>query len=254
MGRIDTAGSGATLWILAMRDGLWRWDPATHRRELVAEAPYDPAVQRFNDGKVGPDGHFWVGALYEPRHSPSAHLYRLSSSGLQSCSGGVTVSNGLAWSPDGRTQYWTDTTAHTIYAMDVDESTGWPGPRRPWAQFARKLPGPSLEGYGGRPDGAAVDAEGCVWVAMFEGGSVLRLSPKGEVLQTVRLPAQCPTMPAFGGADLCTLYVTTAREARPKDELARQADAGCILSWRVPVPGLPVPEVRVLPANFKAVG
>ena len=95
-------------------------------------------------------------------------------------------------------------------------------------------------GYGGRPDGAAVDAEGCYWVAMFEGARVLRLSPQGEILQELPLPAQCPTMPCFGGEDLKTLYVTTARHKRGAQELADYPQSGCVFSTRVSVPGLPV--------------
>ncbi|HRD85814.1 MAG TPA: SMP-30/gluconolactonase/LRE family protein, partial [Rubrivivax sp.] len=88
-------------------------------------------------------------------------------------------------------------------------------------------------GYGGRPDGAAVDSEGAYWVAMFEGARLLRLSPGGRVLQAVELPVRCPTMPCFGGPDLRTLFVTTARDKRPPEELARQPWAGCVLSMRV---------------------
>ncbi len=152
---------------------------------------------------------------------------------------GITVSNGLAWSPDGRTMYWSDTKAHTVYAFDVDAASGELGPRRVFASFTPKVAGASLDGYGGRPDGAAVDVEGCYWVAMFEGQRLLRLAPDGALLREVRLPVRCPTMPCFGGADLKTLYITTARENRPAAELAAQPLAGCVLSLRVDVPGLP---------------
>jgi sugar lactone lactonase YvrE len=109
-----------------------------------------------------------------------------------------------------------------------------------FAQFPGRIAGQDLARYGGRPDGAAVDAEGCYWVAMFEGARVLRLSPAGEVLAELKLPVRCPTMPCFGGADLRTLYITTARENRSADELAREPWAGCVLQCRVDVPGLPV--------------
>jgi sugar lactone lactonase YvrE len=108
-----------------------------------------------------------------------------------------------------------------------------------------RAPGQGLQDYGGRPDGAAVDVEGAYWVAMFEGARLLRLSPQGEVLQTLALPVQCPTMPCFGGDDLRTLYITTSRNGRPADELARQPWAGCVLTLRVEVPGLPVNFARL---------
>jgi sugar lactone lactonase YvrE len=136
--------------------------------------------------------------------------------------------------------YWSDTKAHAIYAFDFDVATGTLSRRRVFATFALKQAGQDLDAYGGRPDGAAVDAEGCYWVALFEGQRLLRLSPAGELLREVILPVRCPTMPCFGDADLRTLYVTTSRENRPAAELDAQPHAGCVLSLRVDVPGLPV--------------
>ena len=225
--------------LLAMRDGLWRFDPATGQRSALAEPPYDMATERFNDGKCDPQGRFWVGTIYEPRDPPNAALYRFSDGVLTRQADRITVSNGLAWSPDGRTMYWSDTQAHSVYAFDFDPASGGLSQRRVFANFAAKQPGESLDAYGGRPDGAAVDVEGCYWVAMFEGQRLLRLSPDGALLREVRLPVRCPTMPCFGGANLKTLYITTARENRPVAELAAQPLAGCVLSLRVDVPGLP---------------
>jgi sugar lactone lactonase YvrE len=111
--------------------------------------------------------------------------------------------------------------------------------RRVFRQFDRKGTVPP-EQYAGRPDGAAVDAEGCLWVAMFEGARLLRLAPDGQVVQTVTLPVQCPTMPCFGGPDLRTLYVTTARHNRPAAEVEAQPWAGRVLTAPAPVAGLPV--------------
>ena len=232
--------------LLAMRDGLWRFDPASGERTLLAEPPYDPAKERFNDGKCDPQGRFWVGTIYEPRDPALASLYCFSAGKLVRSQGDITVSNGLAWSPDGRTMYWSDTKAHTIYAFDFDPASGALANKRVFASFPPKQPGQALDTYGGRPDGAAVDAEGCYWVAMFEGQRVLRLSPQGEVLRELRLPVRCATMPCFGGADLKTLYITTARENRPDAELAAQPLAGCVLALQVDVPGLP--------ANFCSLG
>jgi sugar lactone lactonase YvrE len=225
--------------LLAMRDGLWRFDPASGARRCLAEPPYDPAKERFNDGKCDPQGRFWVGTIYEPRKPALAALYCFSGGTLQRVADEVTVSNGLAWSPDGRTMYWSDTTSHTVFAMDFDGATGRPGPRRVFARFPLKQPDQDLATYGGRPDGAAVDSEGAYWAAMFEGQRLLRLSPSGEVLDELKLPVRCATMPCFGGADLKTLYVTTSREKRPADELANQPLAGRVLAFRVAVPGLP---------------
>jgi sugar lactone lactonase YvrE len=232
--------------LLALRSGLWHFDTDQGDQTPLAEPPYDPAKERFNDGRADPQGRFWVGTLYDPRTPPLAALYRYGRTpgGVEAefkrMAGDITVSNGLAFSPDGRTLYWSDTTSHRIFALDFDGSDGSVSRQRVLAQFPPKQTGQPLDTYGGRPDGAAVDVEGAYWVAMFEGQRLLRLSPEGQVLQEVRLPVRCPTMPCLGGADLRTLYITTARHKRPDDELAAQPLAGHVLSLRVPVPGLPV--------------
>jgi sugar lactone lactonase YvrE len=226
--------------LLAARDGLWHFNPTSGERALAAKPPYDPAVERFNDGKCDPQGRFWVGTIYEPRSSPSASLSCFMHGALVRMVDGVTVLNGLAWSPNGRTMHWSDTKAHTIYAADFDPLSGALTRKRVFASFPVKQPGQDLHSYGGRPDGAAMDSEGCYWVAMFEGQRLLRLSPDGEVVREVALPVRCPTMPCFGGPDLKTLYVTTSRENRPATELIDQPYAGCVLALDVDVAGLPV--------------
>ena len=226
--------------LLAMRDGLWRFDPQGGARQRLAEPPYDPATERFNDGKCDPQGRFWVGTIYEPRDAAKATLQCWNGAKLVKRADNATVGNGLAWSPNGRTLYWSDTKAHTIYAFDFEPAGGELSGRRVFARFPVKQDGQSLDSYGGRPDGAAGDAEGCYWVAMFEGQRLLRLSPAGELLREVRLPVRCATMPCFGGADLKTIYITTSREKRPAAELLAQPMAGCVLALDVDVPGLPV--------------
>ena len=226
--------------VLALRDGLWHFEPGIGVRRRLAAAPYDTATERFNDGRADPQGRMWVGTIYEPRSPARAALYRFDAAGLVRMADGITVSNGLAFSPDGRTLYWSDTTSHTVYAFDLDLGQGTLSQQRVLARFPLRDPQRPLADYRGRPDGAAVDAEGCYWVAMFEGARLLRLSPAGEVLAELLLPVRCPTMPCFGGADLRTLYVTTARANRPEEELAREPWAGCVLQCHVDVPGLPV--------------
>jgi sugar lactone lactonase YvrE len=232
--------------LLAMRDGLWKFNPhantpttphqqakaqAASARVLLAPPPYNPHIQRFNDGKCDAAGRFWVGTLDDARQ-PTAALYCYTpDSGLQAIATGATVVNGLAWSPDGHTLYWSDTTCHTIYAS--------PALYKP-SIFASFPSQKNLATYGGRPDGAAVDIHGNYWVAMFEGQRLLCLSPQGAVLQDIALPVRCPTMPCFGGPKLTTLYITTARHGRSPGELVAQPLAGCVLQMEVQVPGLPV--------------
>ena len=230
--------------LLAMRDGLWRFDPESGERSPVAEPPYDPARQRFNDGKADVQGRFWVGTI-DDRRAPEAALYRLADGRLQSIAEGITVSNGLAFAPDGRTMYWADTQSHVVWAFDSDPGNGNLSRRRVFQRFALRAEGQPLAAYGGRPDGATVDAEGAYWVAMFEGQRLLRFSPEGVLLAELPLPVRCPTMPCFGGPDLKTLYITTARANRPAEELAAQPLAGCVLQLRVDVPGLPAHLVHL---------
>jgi sugar lactone lactonase YvrE len=225
--------------LLAMRDGLWRFDTSTGHRIALATPPYDPQQERFNDGKCDPRGRFWTGTLYEPRDPALAALYRYEAGSITRMAGDITVGNGLGWSPDARTMYCSDTKAHTIYAFDFDVATGDIGPRRVFARFPIKQPQQDLNTYGGRPDGAAVDVQGGYWCSMFEGQRLVRLSPAGEVTREVRLPVRCATMPCFGGGDLKTLYITTSRENRPASELEAQPLAGHVLTMRVDVPGLP---------------
>lgn len=229
--------------LIAMRDGLWRMDTDSGVRSRLAEAPYNPAEQRFNDGKADAHGRFWVGALDDQRR-PHAALYRYVRGKIERLVPHITVCNGIAFSPDGRSLYWSDTKAHAVYAADVDVHDGSLSRRRVLHQFAPRGDGQPLASYGGRPDGAAVDSAGRYWCAMFEGQRLLCLSPEGEPLLELKLPVRCATMPCFGGDDLRTLFITTSREKRPDDELATQPLAGCVLQMRVEVPGLPVNFAR----------
>ncbi|MBV8603267.1 MAG: SMP-30/gluconolactonase/LRE family protein [Pelomonas sp.] len=230
--------------LVAGRAGLARFDTASGALTPLAPPPFDPARQRFNDGKPDAAGRFWVGTIDDAR-APDAALYRFDANGVTRVADGITTSNGLAWSPDGRRLYWTDTKAHEIYALDFDARDGSVGPRRRLAAFEPRAAGAPLETYGGRPDGAAVDVEGCYWVALFEGQRLLRLAPDGSVRRELRLPVRCPTMPTFGGPDLRTLFVTTARNGRPSEELDAQPWAGCVLRIEVDVPGLPAAAARL---------
>ena len=232
--------------LLALRSGFVRFDTRTGKAEpLACELPYDPTSERFNDGKADAQGRLWVGTIYEPREPAKAALYRYAGGKLDKMADKITVSNGLAWSPDARTMYWSDTKAHTIHAFDFERAGGAISNQRVFTQFPFKTVDQDIATYGGRPDGAAVDAQGHYWCAMFEGARLLRFAPDGTLAQEVALPVRCPTMPCFGGADLKTLYITTSREKRPAAELAREPLAGCVLQMQVDVPGLPANFARL---------
>ncbi len=229
---------------VAQRNGLWRLDTQTGTQTQLAPAPFDSGRQRFNDGKPDAQGRFWVGTIDDAR-APHAGLYRYADGRFETMADGIVTSNGLAWSLDQRKLYWSDTKAHEIYVLDFDAASGAIGERRLFAKFGPRAAGQDLDQYGGRPDGAALDVEGCYWVAMYEGQRLLRLSPQGQVLRELHLPVRCPTMPTFGGADLRTLYITSASEGRPADELAAQPWAGCVLQVRVEVAGLPAHLLKI---------
>jgi len=232
-GCIAPAPNGGLL--LALRSGIYRarhWGGPLQR---LAAAPYDTTQQRFNDGRCDPQGRLWVGTVHEPKDQPLGALYMLGAQGLQRMASGVTTANGLAWSPDGRTLYWADTTAHQVRAFHCDPATGLLREPRVFYQAAPKPPGwawNSPTPYGGRPDGAAVDAQGCYWSAQYEGARLLRIAPNGQVLQAIDTPMRCPTMPCFGGPDLNTLFITSARHGRSEAELAQCPGSGCVWAMR----------------------
>ena len=229
--------------VMALRDGIYRAHEWGGPLQRLAAAPYDTAKQRFNDGKCDAQGRFWAGSLYEPKDQALGVLYMLDGQGLHAMQSGVVTANGLAWSPDGSTAYWADTAAHQVRAFDLDDASGQLSNSRVFYQATPKPAGwawGSATPYGGRPDGATVDAEGCYWSAQYEGGRLLRFSPKGELLAEVPTPTLCPTMPCFGGPDLKTLFITTSRQGRSPQELAQYPGAGCVLATRVEVPGLGV--------------
>ena len=241
--------------MFALRDGVYLASAWQAPVEPVVRFNHDTATMRFNDGKADPEGRFWAGTMYEPRDLRRAELYCIDlrpengNGGMpvvQSKAHNAIVANGLAWSPDAKALYWADTAHHIIHAWKWDAQANAMQDHRVFHQFEGKPPGwtPGSPGYGGRPDGAAVDVDGNYWCAMFEGQCLLKLSPAGHVLETIEVPVRCPTMPCFGGADLRTLYVTSASDKRPPDELAALPLSGHVIATRVDVPGLPVNFVR----------
>jgi sugar lactone lactonase YvrE len=207
--------------MLALREGFASLDPDTGRVTLRPRPPeHDPALVRFNDGKCDPAGRFWAGSMaLGPGPGPLGRLYRLDPDGsVRVMLRGVGTSNGLAWSLDRRTLYFIDTPLLRVDAFDYDEATGDITNRRP----AITIP-PDL----GRPDGSTLDADGMLWVAMWEGGAVTRWNPRtGEWLRTIRLPVNRVTSCAFGGPELDTLYITSARNGLTDEQLAAQPLAG----------------------------
>jgi sugar lactone lactonase YvrE len=237
--------------VIALRDGIYRAREWGGPLTLLAPAAHDAATTRFNDGKADPQGRFWAGTIFEPRNARKAGLYSFDCRPYNGQAGKAVVqqmavdaitANGLAFSPDAATVYWASTPDHLVHAWDWDAQRNQLANRRVFHRFAPKPDGwqPGDAGYGGRPDGAAVDNEGNYWCAMYEGACLVKLAPEGRVLEQLPLPVRCPTMPCFGGDDLRTLFVTTASHGRPVAELQAMPQSGQVLWTRVEVPGLPV--------------
>ncbi|HUC61014.1 MAG TPA: SMP-30/gluconolactonase/LRE family protein [Alphaproteobacteria bacterium] len=218
--------------IVALRTGVHLFDFATRRLEFLVHPEPDLPDTRLNDGKVGPDGRFWVGTMHErtPRE-PVASLYRIDWDGTSTrMLGGLRISNGLAWSPDGRTLWHSDSRSHVLRCFDYDPATGAISNGRDVHRFA-------LED--GLPDGAAMDAEGRYWSCGVTAGCLNRFGPDGTLDLKLELPILCPSMPCFGGPDLRTLYITSLTRARDGVE-----GIGTLSSLQLDVPGAPVGRFR----------
>ena len=182
---------------------------------------------RMNEGGCDPDGRFWCGSMAYDQAPGAASLYRLDPDGrVQRIFGGVTVSNGLEWSPDGSLAYYDDTGTHRTDVFDWSSDTGLTN-RRPFVRY----------GEDERPDGLTVDAEGGVWVAFFGGSAVRRYTPEGRLDAVVELPTPQVTACTFGGPDLDRLFITTSAENREGDPVA-----GSLFQVDPGVRGLPVRE------------
>lgn len=175
---------------------------------------------RMNDGKADPAGRLWFGSMSLDRTTGAAAFYRLDADGLVTIDGSVTISNGLDWDLERQRMYYVDSPQQRIDQLDFDVASGEVENRRTFA---------AIDPHDGLPDGLTVDADGGVWVALFGGGAVRRYDPGGEMVETVPLPVTCPTCPAFGGADLSTLFVTTSRHRLSDAQRAEQPLAGALL-------------------------
>jgi len=219
--------------IAALRSGVWLLDEQGRPQRKIADNPGEAAKSRFNDGRVDPWGNFWCGSLWEPQDKNGALLCRVTPSlELEVKARDIKISNGVAFSPDRRWMYHSDTPNEVLYRYPLDEK-GEPGEREIFRQF---------DAAGGLPDGAAVDSEGFYWSAQFDGGRIVRIDPvSAQIVDEIALPVRWPTMVAFGGPDLKTLYITSSREDRTEEELARYPQSGDILAVEVEVAGMAEP-------------
>lgn len=193
---------------------------------------------RLNDGRCDAAGRFWVGSLFDPTSAgrTTGMLHRVGPGGdAMVMRSAIGVANGLAFSPDGATMYFADTHRDTVWAYDYDQATGEPANERVFLDFGRSdLPG--------RPDGACVDADGCYWIACVYGWAVVRVTPDGVVDRRIAVPAEKPTMPAFGGPSMTTLFVTSIGAGGSRPLADGQPEAGGLFAIETDVRGIPEPR------------
>jgi sugar lactone lactonase YvrE len=217
------AGGG---YVLAAADGfrLLTSDGSADGPPVVP--PDMPPTVRFNDGACDPTGRFWAGTYALDGQAGTGALYRLDADhSVTQVFGGVTESNGLAWSPDVTTFYYTDSgeAESRVRAFGFDQAAGTLDDERELIRFG---PGDGVA------DGLVVDADGCLWIAMWDGGCLRRYSADGELLGLYPVPVSRPTCPGFGGPDLSDLYLTTAWEGMPDQRREAEPLAGHLLRSR----------------------
>lgn len=188
---------------------------------------------RLNEGKADPRGRLWIGSMSKTREPEQAALYRLDQRGLAKIRT-ITLGNGTDWDVERNRMYHVDSTTQQIDVWDYDVETGDVYNRRAWA---------TIDLDDGLPDGLTIDAEGCVWVCLFEGGVIRRLDPDGTRIVDVALPTRYATCPAFGGDDLATMFVTTSRYKLSPDERACDPLAGALLVFDPGVGGRPANQL-----------
>jgi len=222
VGAVAPAESGKL--VAAVGDGFLAVDPELRSTELVAPVEADQPANRMNDGKCDTRGRFWAGTMGYDLRPGAAALYRLNGDcTVDTVLKPVTLSNGLDWSPDDRLMYYVDSKTQRLDVFDYDPDTGALSNRRTLLEI------PEAEGL---PDGLTVDAEGCVWLALWGAGRVRRITPAGKVDRVLELPVTQVTSCAFGGPDMADLYVTSAAHGLSAAELARQPEAGSLFVCR----------------------
>ena len=239
IGSIALRKSGG--FVSALRDGFAFIEPGSDHIEWIHNPEADKPLNRFNDGKCDRQGRFWAGSMYDPIGPPETYfdrepigtLYRLDSDyTCHTMKTDIYVSNGIAWSTEGKTMYFTDSPRRTIWAMDYDTINGSIGESRTFATIEN-------DSTQGTFDGATVDIEDHYWCAEFGGGRLIRFAPDGSVNQIVDLPISRPTCCAFGGKEMKTLFVTSAKIMMSREQMIKDPHAGDLIALDVGVKGVP---------------
>ncbi|MDR1963114.1 MAG: SMP-30/gluconolactonase/LRE family protein [Planctomycetaceae bacterium] len=225
-------------YLLAAQTGIEEIRLGVNGVEFLKTAAHpesDKPENRYNDGKCSPEGRFWFGSLNMQCQPGQASLYVLDERGCRTAITGATNSNGLGWSPNGKTFYWIDTPTRRVEAFDYDLQEGELTNRRTVIAF----PADSSENVG-RPDGMTVDSDGMIWIAHWLGGRVTRWNPvNGSLLETIRLPVSRVTSLTFGGSEFKTLFITTASLGLSPESQPKEPEAGGLFVYESKTAGLP---------------
>lgn len=219
-----------SLFIIAFESGFATYSPNENKVDWLAKPEAHLSGNRLNDGRVDRQGRFWSGAMVETENAEGilAGLYRLDRGNAQQMETNIKISNGLCWSLDSKTMYFADSPKRTLYAYDFDAQSGNISNKRIFAETPEGI----------SPDGSIIDADGYLWNAQWGGSQVVRYTPNGEINFTLKLPVSQPTCLAFGGEDLSTLFITSARKWLSDEALAKEPEAGNVLIYETNFTGV----------------
>ena len=218
-------------YICGFNGGFLFYSPLSGIRKDIGKVEEEWPGTRMNDGRMDRAGRFWTGTMVENENTApkeGSALYSTDGKKIKRHFDGITISNGLGWSPDGKIMYFADSPTREVYAFDFDGNTGSTTNRRVFASLPE----------GSYPDGATVDAQGCLWVAVWDGGEVICFSPEGDVLHKIKFDACQATCVAFTGPNLDHLCVTTARDGLSGDALEAEPHSGDLFIFKTDVKGL----------------
>lgn len=222
--------------LLVGENRLSRFNPKSGNSEKLSDFEADNAITRSNDARIDRHGSLWLSSMGKKAEQSAGSLYRLHRGTLTPLRTGLTIPNAICFSGDGEFAWFTDTATGVVMRWALD-SDGWPqGEPTPWADFSTTA---------GNPDGAVVDSEGYLWLALWGAGQVVRLDHDGDIIGCVELPVSQPSCPAFAGPDLATLYITTAQEGFTAEQLAKEPSAGSLYSVETGIKGLAEPPLRL---------
>ncbi len=236
----DTVSAGAVIdkdsLAVAQSGALLRYDFSTDTTSAIAEIEGDVPTNRTNDSRVDRTGGFWIGTMGRKAEAGVGGVYQYRAGQTTKVIENIRIPNSICFSPDGRTAYFTDS-GRMILKCATDPATGLP--IGPWEDFF------TMEGPGGA-DGSVVDSEGFLWNARWGGGKVIRISPDGKLDKVVEVPGVSQvSCPAFGGSDLKTLYLTTAREHMTPEQIEREPHAGSVFAVALDVAGIAEPFLKL---------